>query len=514
MKICKHCQAVNPDENTICTACGEELDETVQAEEVTEVVEEIVEETAEVEQPKKKTPVWAIIVAVVAVLALVATAVFFIGRGRAEDAPPEGLLAENVPGHHVNAYGYESYSVHYTKNEDGTYTYDYLDENGQTVTMTQEELDALLDAPIATCGDRVLNSRNVLYYYDKQYSTLYNTYGMYMSMLINPELALDEQLSMDGTNTWEQVLLSGGITIFHQMNALSQKAQEEGFELSEDTQKTVDTLAEQMAAQVQVYGFDTIDAYLKEYYGPAVDAEGYLEFCKLDIFANEYITYLQDNMEVTAKEQDEFFDENAETLQNSYGLEKNDQKMVDVRHILIKPEETTAEDGTTSITEEAWAAAEAEAERIYGLWKENPTEDNFATLATEHTTDPGSQQTGGLYEDVYPGQMVTEFNDWCFAEEREVGDTGVVKTSYGYHVMYFSGEGDEVYWRTVVTDMVKNQKVGDLLTQLQDEVPMTADQSKAILLSNIAQTVPTAEEEAPAEEGTQEETPEETPAES
>ena len=35
--------------------------------------------------------------------------------------------------------------------------------------------------------------------------------------------------------------------------------------------------------------------------------------------------------------------------------------------------------------------------------------------------------------------MVTEFNDWCFDAARQPGDTGVVDTQYGAHVMYFSG---------------------------------------------------------------------------
>ena len=46
--------------------------------------------------------------------------------------------------------------------------------------------------------------------------------------------------------------------------------------------------------------------------------------------------------------------------------------------------------------------------------------------------------------------MVTEFNDWCFDESREPGDTGIVKTSYGYHIMYFVGQGDQIAWEEAV----------------------------------------------------------------
>ena len=69
-------------------------------------------------------------------------------------------------------------------------------------------------------------------------------------------------------------------------------------------------------------------------------------------------------------------------------------------------------------------------------------------MAEEHSEDPGSASNGGLYENVHKGQMVAEFNDWCFDPARAVGDYEVVKTDYGYHLIYFSGFGDE-YWKSL-----------------------------------------------------------------
>ncbi len=33
--------------------------------------------------------------------------------------------------------------------------------------------------------------------------------------------------------------------------------------------------------------------------------------------------------------------------------------------------------------------------------------------------------------------MVEPFEDWCFDETRAAGDYGLVKTTYGYHIMYY-----------------------------------------------------------------------------
>ena len=99
---------------------------------------------------------------------------------------------------------------------------------------------------------------------------------------------------------------------------------------------------------------------------------------------------------------------------------------------------TKDEEGNTVYSEEDWEACRAKAQAILDEWMAGEkTEDSFGKLATEKTEDGGSKQTGGLYQLVRKGQMVKPFEEWCFAENRKTGDTGLVKTTYGYHVMYY-----------------------------------------------------------------------------
>ena len=56
---------------------------------------------------------------------------------------------------------------------------------------------------------------------------------------------------------------------------------------------------------------------------------------------------------------------------------------------------------------------------------------NFDTLLLKYTDDPGSKNEGGVYDHVYSGQMVPEFNNFIFGNP--TGSKGVVKTSFGYH---------------------------------------------------------------------------------
>ena len=124
------------------------------------------------------------------------------------------------------------------------------------------------------------------------------------------------------------------------------------------------------------------------------------------------------------------------------GRERSDTPTVNVRHILIQAEDADA-DGTISDAE--MEAAKTAIEQVKAEYEAGEqTEDAFAALANQYSTDPGSNTNGGLYENVYEGQMVPEFNDFCFAENRKPGDVEIVSDEMysGYHLMYFVGSGD------------------------------------------------------------------------
>ena len=97
------------------------------------------------------------------------------------------------------------------------------------------------------------------------------------------------------------------------------------------------------------------------------------------------------------------------------------------------------------------------------------TEDAFAELANEYSEDAGSNTTGGLYEGIYKGEMVTEFNDFCFAEGRQPGDTGIVygqSSSYeGYHLIYFVGTG-ELHSNELARDALVSAAYSDWQSQV------------------------------------------------
>ena len=164
------------------------------------------------------------------------------------------------------------------------------------------------------------------------------------------------------------------------------------------------------------------------------------------------------------------------------GSSKNTFPLVNVRHILVQYEGgTTDSNGRTTYSDEEKAAAMTAAQEILDGWKKGEaTEDSFAAMASEKTGDEGSKDNGGLYEDIYPGQMVTAFNDWCFDAGRKVGDTGIVETEYGCHVMYFSGNSTTTYRVYMVTEDLRTDAFNAWTEELLANAAMTAGDSKYV----------------------------------
>ena len=157
-------------------------------------------------------------------------------------------------------------------------------------------------------------------------------------------------------------------------------------------------------------------------------------------------------------------------------------KGVNVRHILVQFDKSTDDDGNeVELTDEQKQAYYSKAQDIYNKYLENPTEDNFAALATENTDDTGSKENGGLYENVYPGDMVTEFNDWIFDEARKPGDTDIIETTYGYHVMYFVGQNDTEKWYSDCKDAIASATVESFNSDVINGTEFSIDKNEAVI---------------------------------
>jgi len=153
----------------------------------------------------------------------------------------------------------------------------------------------------------------------------------------------------------------------------------------------------------------------------------------------------------------------------------NSELMSNVRHLLVQFEE----DEEGNVTDEAKAAAKAEAEGYLKQWQEGEaTEDSFIELVQKHSAD-SSADNGGLFEDIHKdSSYVTNFLNWSIDDSRKAGDTGVVETEYGYHVMYYVGDDELTYREHMIIEAMTEADLEAWYNDVTDVTVTEGDLSK------------------------------------
>ena len=349
-----------------------------------------------------------------------------------------------------------------------------------TYTVTDEVAAAEASKMVATLGDQEMTNADLQIYYWMQVVTFLNEYSYYASALgLDYTQPLDTQM-MDEDWTWQQYFLDCGLDAWNAYEAPAQEAIAAGFDKqSEDYQTYAASVREEVTASAQQYGYESIDDMLVSIVGAGSNEDAYIDYMQTYYLGYLYYNHLYEQMLPTDAEIEAYFEANAAQYAEN-DLDKETGNYIDVRHILIVPQGgTTGEDGTTTYSEEEWETARVEAQGILDLWLEGEaTEESFGALANEHSFDSDGTD-GGLYTDVYEGMMVTEFNDWCFDAARVVGDYGLVRTTYGYHVMYFSGR-TPIWFATAKADL-ETEIANNIVPDIMEKYEVSCDYSSMVL---------------------------------
>ena len=470
MKKCHYCGEEFDEELTVCPACGKEQPENVpvpgEAEASPDTAQEAAAEVAvpvEAAQnasestpaadaqsapeaaPVKKGVASASAIALGAAIVLLLAAILavLILNGKDTAVQPEALASEAA-----------TQTAESTEAAETTEATIPADGNPDDVTckgsytVSDEEVKAANGEAVATAGDSTLTNGQLQILYWRSVQNFYAQYGTYAQYFgLDHTQSMDTQVCgvADGL-TWEQYFLQDALNNWTIFEAVAQQAREAGFQMSDENREQMNTMEEGLLETATNNGFTDITAMIARNFGAGATLEDYKSFWEMYFLSSDYYNEITGSFAPTAEEIAEYFNTHeAEYADN--GLDKTTSS-VDVRHILILPEGATIETVTTEeSSDEAWAAGEQKAQEILDQWLSgDKTEDSFATLANENSADTGSNTNGGLYSGVTEGQMVEAFNDWCFDSSRQVGDYGIVKTQYSYHIMYFCGS--QLLWES------------------------------------------------------------------
>ena len=240
-------------------------------------------------------------------------------------------------------------------------------------------------------------------------------------------------------------------------------------------------LGEDAQAECNVYNrvlYSNVNSNIRDWVADSSRKDG-----DFTIAENESTTTDENGVETTTV--------NAYSVYVFLGRDDNHMPLANVRHILVNFQcENTEEHDHETYTDEEKAAALEKAENLLMLFESGvQSEETFAELAIANSDDTGSIATGGLYEDITPeqGVYVESFTNWATDPAREAGNTGIIESEYGYHVMYYVGDDEMTYRDSMIHAELKDEN----LTAWYNEVLSAADVievdtsllNKAVILS-------------------------------
>lgn len=427
---CKKCGLELEQDQTVCLNCGENVEiETVEMEQMPEL---IVEETGS-EQPseehveqksacRKNQTVKVIVFSVLAVALLAALALIVIAgsEGGMEMLFPTKVTEPTIPTGTIPQDG---------NPDDETCKGSY--------TQSDETLSGKRETVIAQLGDVTLTNGQLQVYYWTQVYNYFQGYDGFSGP--NFKMALDQQVEDEETGrSWQQYFLKLAIDEWKIHAYLCNEADKADFKMPEDRQEMLDSLRKDFEkSYVETGKYENVDAVIRSDMGAGCSFSDYETYMYNRYYSSSYYEVLVEDVEFTMEDMEAFFKENEEALK-AQDITKEAGKLVDVRHILIKPEGGKESGSEIIYDEEDWEKCRQKAQALLDQWLAGDAdEDSFGKLAGEHSEDPGSKGNGGLYRYVAKGDMVPTFDAWCFDESRKEGDTGLVKTEHGYHIMYY-----------------------------------------------------------------------------
>ncbi len=225
-------------------------------------------------------------------------------------------------------------------------------------------------------------------------------------------------------------------------------------------QEYLDNLPQMLLDMAVANGYADLAAMTQDLAGAGATQEDLLYYSDLMNQAYMYFTMLTYYIEPTAEDVESYYLlHQAEYTEQ--GITQDSGKLVNFRTMLLLPKSDSQED---------WDKCLKEAQNLQGMCMRKGFQyDDFAELAYDYSQDPGSNINGGLYSKIHQGQLCGELDSWIFDPSRVAGDSAVIKTKDGYHVVWY--QDDVAIWYEKAQDDLIAQMCRQILEETWKRYP-------------------------------------------
>lgn len=354
-------------------------------------------------------------------------------------------------------------------------------------TVSDEEAVAKKDVVVATAGEEKMTNGLLKMFYWKEVTNFVSSYGDYIGMIkLDLTKPLDQQMAIGADDfTWQMYFIEGALNSWQRFVSLYKEGVKADFGLPADLKEEFAGVRGELEKIAQEHGYESPEALICDEIGAGVSYEDYMAYFEMYYLGLAYFEKLSSEMTETMEEIQAYYEKNASAIKTQYEIDKNSGLAGTVRHILIKPVD---EDKDGKFSEAEWKACLEQAEETLEEWKNSSgKEEDFAELAKKLSEDPGSKDDGGLYKGIYKGYGFAEsFENWTTDKTRQPGDTGIIQSTHGYHIMYYVSGEDA--WISVTRELVHSEHVQAKLEEVMASYIVEVDFKKVALDEMILAT--------------------------
>lgn len=302
--------------------------------------------------------------------------------------------------------------------------------------------------------------------YYNTYSNLYNTYGSYVSMFLDTNTPLKDQMYSD-TQTWDEYFEEQAFDQLQQITILNDMADADGFTLDAAQLAEINQNIEDIKTSAANAGYTDYRAYIRAMYGKGITEDRLRTLLEKSYRATYYSRNLGDRWMAEYTE---------EAMADYYDTVRDDYDLISYMYYFV--------DG--SADEESGLDADTALAQAYDIAQEIASARDQVTFADAvYRYAPEDQKASYEDEDaclrrlVSAGSISALYKDWLTDAGRISGDTTVIEGTGGYYVILFLERNGNDYrlanFRGITIAVGVDETTGEVTQETRDAAQELVD---------------------------------------